>query len=257
MTEKTIDRNNLTTSDYWDRQWENTKLPSTLDVRKYPWRAFHELLGNILPVNEQHKVLEIGCAPGKWLLYFHTHFKYMLYGIEYSPVGYRKTVENLTAAGVSFRVLQEDFFSSSLTEKMDVVFSYGVIEHFDDTARAVRKHLDYLAPEGTLAVILPNFTGLYGMLQRLADKKILAGHKIVSLCEFRELMNETGMEEIAGSYMGIFNLGLINWSHTPRLFLHLINFINTAVHFAVARLHIKLETRMFSPYFIYVGKRKK
>ena len=64
---------------------------------------------------------------------------------------------------------QQSVLSMSLEEQADVVFSVGLVEHFDPagTRAAVLAHLDALRPRGTLIVTFPTPTLLYRMARGL------------------------------------------------------------------------------------------
>ena len=53
----------------------------------------------------------------------------------------------------------------------DIVFSVGLIEHFDPagTARVVAAHFDYLRPGGTAIITFPTPTWLYRVVRGLAE----------------------------------------------------------------------------------------
>ncbi len=57
----------------------------------------------------------------------------------------------------------------------DVVYSAGVIEHFEDPSRIVRIHAELLKPGGLALITVPNLRGIYG---RLASEETLAIHNL-------------------------------------------------------------------------------
>lgn len=65
-----------------------------------------------------------------------------------------------------------DVLSASRPDRLyDIVFSVGLIEHFDPagTARAVAAHFDYLRPGGTAIITFPTPTWLYRGVRGLAE----------------------------------------------------------------------------------------
>lgn len=65
-----------------------------------------------------------------------------------------------------------DVLSASKPDRLyDIVFSVGLIEHFDPagTARAVAAHFDYLRPGGTAIITFPTPTWLYRAVRGLAE----------------------------------------------------------------------------------------
>lgn len=69
-------------------------------------------------------------------------------------------------------VRQGDALAISEPERLyDIVFSVGLIEHFDPagTARVVAAHFDFLRPGGTAIITFPTPTWLYRGVRRLAE----------------------------------------------------------------------------------------
>jgi len=251
-----MDKINLTTSNYWDERWDRLTLPAVIEVNHIPGNCFDRVFKTYLPRDANLKLIELGCAPGKWLHYFNTMFGYQVYGVEYSPIGYNKTLENLAALRVKGQIANADVMAPPSFEPMDIVFSYGLVEHFGDTKNILEKHLLYAAKDGLVITILPNFGGFYGILQKMADEKVFAGHKIIGLEEIKRTMSELGIKEIYAGYNGIFNLGLVNWGRTPRVFTSLINIINSVTHKLLKLFGIRTETALFSPYFTFIGRKQ-
>jgi phospholipid N-methyltransferase len=69
-------------------------------------------------------------------------------------------------------IIQGDVLSASAPERLyDIVFSVGLIEHFDaaGTARAVASHFKYLRAGGTAVITFPTPTWLYLVVRGLAE----------------------------------------------------------------------------------------
>ena len=107
------------------------------------------VLPKFIKHNNTAKVIEVGSAPGKNLIKWHKLFGHIPFGVEYTEVGTeinRKLFvqnnldpENIIQADF----LSEDFLNSN-SEKYDVVYSMGFIEHFDNPALIVQNHLKIL-----------------------------------------------------------------------------------------------------------------
>lgn len=100
-------------------------------------------------------------------------------GVDYSPRGVAISRDLLRSLGVDGDVRCEDMFSTTFKpESFDVVFSAGVIEHFDDPREIVRSHVRLVRPGGKAIITIPNYGGLYGRLQRHFDPANLALHNL-------------------------------------------------------------------------------
>jgi 2-polyprenyl-3-methyl-5-hydroxy-6-metoxy-1,4-benzoquinol methylase len=175
--------NDLTRVDHWNDTWAGDirlRLPSPLIVAT---RDLQRLLK--AHVREGNKVLEIGCAPGKLLAWIAAVLRASVAGIDYSPRGLAQTHRLFSALNLTADLRCEDFRGTTFpANNFDVVFSVGVIEHFDDPRDIVRKHLSLVRPGGTALMTVPNYSGIYGRLQRYFDAESLLFHntKIMS-CE--------------------------------------------------------------------------
>jgi 2-polyprenyl-3-methyl-5-hydroxy-6-metoxy-1,4-benzoquinol methylase len=179
----------LTTVEHWDRAWgkpPRARLPSSLN----PWVAdLKRLLGNRFP--NGGSALEIGCAPGKLLLWLAVERRARVSGIDYSPVGVAHTNHLFAAVGASIDLRQEDVFETSFRpETFDLVYSMGVIEHFSDPTGIVRKHIELTKRGGRTVITIPNYGGIFGRVQRMLDPENLAIHNtnIMSPSALRELV---------------------------------------------------------------------
>ena len=63
-----------------------------------------------LPVNGNFNILEIGGAPGQFLVYMAKNFKYHLHSPDYSMVGNDKTLRNLAIAHIPVQVYERSVF---------------------------------------------------------------------------------------------------------------------------------------------------
>ena len=97
-----------------------------------------------------------------------------------------------------------DFFSYTSDRKYDVVFSSGFIEHFQDTWGVIARHVELLSENGHLLVLIPNFLGLNGKLQRWFDKENLDAHNLSSMeiPRLREIMQTFGLRDVEVDYLG-------------------------------------------------------
>ena len=121
------------------------------------------------------KVLVIvqGCAPAKRLICFAKEFGYDVYGIDYSERGVEIARENLKIAGVEGIILCEDIFQSSFEEQsFDIVYSMGLIEHFESPTEIIDVHIKLLKRGGMLIITIPNFKdSLYFTLSMILGKE--------------------------------------------------------------------------------------
>lgn len=200
----------------WETYWERVVLP--LEVKKVGKGFKDEMLkifDRFLPKNPNLSILEIGGAPGAFLIYMAKNFHYRISSLDYSRIGCKKTKENLALLNLKGTVYQADLFSDTIARMplFDIVYSLGFVEHFSDLDEIIEKHLKLLKPGGILLIGVPNFLGInHWMLKRL-NPALLDQHNLTSmdLKNWEILENRFKLKPLFKGYVG----GL-----EPRVFLH-------------------------------------
>jgi cyclopropane fatty-acyl-phospholipid synthase-like methyltransferase len=169
---------NLASKAFWeDDYFAGVTLPSRPSM-DYPYeRTLAGALRRHAALEPGQSVVEIGCAPARWLVWYAETFGARVTGIEYTDKGARISRENLQAAGHEGTIRQGDFFTDEVGGgAFDLVLSLGFIEHFDDLDAVFARHVDFVKPGGRIALGVPNFRGLTGLFQRWGDPSFLGLH---------------------------------------------------------------------------------
>lgn len=176
---------------HWESAWAarpRLSFPSGLDIGT---RNVLRLLGRYLRPGMRY--VEIGCAPGKILSWVAREIQAPVCGIDYSPTGVDTTRWLCKGLDVKADLRCEDAMNSSFEQGVfDLVFSCGLIEHFDDPAPMVAAHVKLLAPGGIALIAVPNYSGIYLKLQTWCDPANLAIHNL-------GIMNEQAIRMLAPS----------------------------------------------------------
>ena len=131
--------------EYWNH--ENHVASGMPD---YCERATRELFDRLLPDVHGKKVLDIGCGHGQTLTYFQKRGA-LPYGVDMSPESVRVARQH------GFEVEEGDCCALPYpNESFDVVFSIGVVEHFQATKKAIAEHIRVLRQGGKAIIIIPN-----------------------------------------------------------------------------------------------------
>lgn len=174
---------------FWESAYTGAiryRLPSKLNVAT----------ANFIRLLEPHvepgtKVLEIGFAPGKLLAYLAARRAAAVAGIDFLKSGVQVAERLFRELGIQGDLRCEDLFHSSFPDgAFDVVYSLGVVEHFDNPRLVVEHHVRLLRPGGVGLIAIPNYGGLYGQFQSWLDPANLAMHNL-------EIMNLDALKALA------------------------------------------------------------
>jgi len=219
----------LTEKIFWEKFWNNISLPQKVDYSFKNDRIIAETIKKHIPsANKDKTVIEIGCAPGKWLVMFNKELGYKIAGLEYSEPAFIKTLENFEINEIGkedTEIELVDFLNANLKKTYDVVISLGFIEHFDDIENIFTKHFELLNNSGYLILGVPNFRGLNYFIQKLIDKyidqKIIPNHnlKVMNPKTLDSFAKKLNLKKVFSAHIGGFEPGLFNASVIKPRFL--------------------------------------
>jgi len=255
--------------EFWDRWWEKSSLPDPIDphrpgLKNYPFRRFHQYFERLFRGGHTDfmEMIEVGCAQSVYLPYFAKQFGYKASGIDRSETGCKAARALLQREGIRGDIYCADFFRApeQLLRRFDVVVSFGVVEHFEPTAEAVRAMASLLKPEGRMISSVPNLTGLLGKYQSLLDWNIYSVHVPLSRQSLASAHREAGLEIERCEYFLPINLEVLNvesWARGfPSWFINRSHgAISRALWFVDDHLVRIPPNRWTSPYIICVARR--
>jgi 2-polyprenyl-3-methyl-5-hydroxy-6-metoxy-1,4-benzoquinol methylase len=242
---------------YWDKTYQRAASPRALDphdrgIRNYSKRQFHEFLSKALVGMHGRNLLEIGCGDSVFLPYFSNELGLNVSGIDYSEAGCEKASGMLVREGVSGEVVCADVFCppARLLGKFDVVVSFGVVEHFVETAECLSAFARFLKPGGTILTFVPNMNGLMGRLQKLLDSKVYAKHIPLDHSALRQAHEQAGLSVLHCDYFQFNNFfvpninevtqGSLEW-YVKSAFLKLLHYASGVIWL------LEMLIRPFSP----------
>lgn len=195
--------------EYWTQFWKNFTLPPPINihssnVNEYPNRILHKLFKKAFSGLDTSgkKILEIGCGNSVFLTYFKKEFGFDIYGLDYSEFGCKQTEKIFERDQVDGKVILADAFQPPLDyiEKFDVVCSFGVVEHFENTAATLKAFSKFVKPGGILISTMPNFKGATGTLHKLLNKPVYDVHVPLGTKEMGIAMSNAGLKEEINEY---------------------------------------------------------
>lgn len=190
--------NNITDKEYWDNYWKNyqyDKIPKKVVFERFMPKLTRGI-----------SFIEIGGFPGVHAAYFHQRgmreVTILDFHINKEIVRNFEKINGLPEGTI--RCVDSDFFTFSSEKKYDVVFSSGFIEHFQDTRDVIARHVDLLSEKGQLLIIIPNFLGLNGEIQRRYDKENLDAHNLQSMkiSYLKKIMQTFDLYDVSVDYLG-------------------------------------------------------
>ncbi len=194
---------------YWDHVWTGQSIPEPFtpgprNRHTYAEMAFHGLFARLFAGDDRtgKRFLEVGAARSTWLPYFAREYGFTVSGIDYSELGCAQARAILEQAGVDGQILCADFFAppGELIGQFDALLSFGVIEHFADTADCVEAFARFLRPGGVMISIVPNLLGIGGFLQKRVCRNIYDVHNVLDRRSLRAAHQRAGLDVKASRY---------------------------------------------------------
>ena len=149
---------------------------------------------------------------------------------------------------------------NDLLEKFDLVVSFGVVEHFEDTAQCLKSCEAFLKPGGILFTLIPNMTGILGFVQKLLDRDVYEIHvpltqKKLAQAHQRENLNLKTCEYFTFINLNVLNSGSFS-SHILNQYLrHILSGISK-IFWKLERYGVKIPgNRYTSPYLIAISEK--
>lgn len=153
---------------------------------------------------KRHKqILEVGCGQGRFMSLFSN-----ISGLEYS----QKFINIAKKRGVKGKIFKGDAFNMPFRSgTFDMVFSTGLIEHYEDKQKLVSEHVRVLKMNGLCLITVPS-SGLDGYLVNLLREVVYKGTKMYEPSYLGErmkseilysLLEKEGLKKIK-----VYNIGL-------------------------------------------------
>jgi hypothetical protein len=103
----------------------------------------------------------------------------------------------------------------ALLGRFDVVTSFGVVEHFDDTAGCVRALARMLRPGGMVLTEVPNMAGGVGAIQRALDRAVYDMHVPLDAEALATAHRDAGLVDVSSEYLVFASSGVLNADELP------------------------------------------
>ncbi len=275
----------LTNRDYWDEVHKTNqtsqktsnvlkeivkKIYRTIFNNHYSYKDYlfwEKFYNNFMPNKPGLKVLEVGSAPGYFLIQLHKRFNYIPFGIEFSREGFsfNKNLFMINKLN-SNNLIYADFFSKEIQykykEAFDIVISRGFVEHFTDTYKVIFNHLNLLKKGGLLFIMIPNLMGFNYELMKFFNRDVISKHNlnIMDKANFLKIVSKFRLKKLYCNYFGTFSFGIFLTENNlfKALILNLLKKLQyyLDIMFLILFKRKGFETKYFSPFLVYVGIKK-
>jgi SAM-dependent methyltransferase len=247
--------NLLTDRDFWVKYWESKTDLSVVIPENY---LFHRQLADIVKRDQVQTAIELGGFPGYYAVFLKRYLKLDVTLLDYfvhPPI----TEELLQTNGLAkddIHIIETDLFKYEPAKQYDLVLSCGLIEHFNDTADIINRHIAFVKPGGTLFITLPNFKALNGWFQKNFDKENYDKHNIdcMNPALLAKICEDSGLQVLQSRYFGRFSL----WLENEKQKSIGVRILKKSMWLA-GKLFTKafaFDSKQLSPYIILEAKKK-
>ena len=168
-------------------------------LTQYLEKELVEAIRSTIPRKPGLKILEVGCANGRWLRWFAREYNSDGYGLDLSTAGFKRDLDLLKGDALHLPYTDGSF---------DIVYSFGLVEHFqkEDRMRILHEKARVLSNGGYMICALPNlFLSLeYFWVKYFYDYKQGYRHFVVRPLELDRAFRDLGLEVKHFSYIGVF-----------------------------------------------------
>ena len=240
---------NLTDRPFWQSFWESKK-----DLIFYikPNYVFGDILAKLIAEKKIKNAIELGGFPGYYATYLkkYRHLDTTLFDYFVHQELIDQLLEKNGLKPGDIHIIEADLFEYQPKTLYDLVLSFGLIEHFNDTKSIIETHLHFLKPGGVLFITLPNFKGVNGWIQRKFDNDNYAKHNIDSMDPrlLTDYCRQLGLIEVESYYHGRFSVWLENRSEHGGFVRGLVKTIWLAGK--IFTKIVPVESRALSPYIV-------
>lgn len=250
---------------YWDSNWTDSDKPilfseENKNLDNYVNLQLHKYFKSLFGEKGDFSILEIGCANSIWPIYFNQFFNARVDGLDYSEVGCQKSRELLKYHNTPGNIYCSNLFDppKEILNKYDYVVSFGVVEHFEDTANCLQSCAKFLKPGGKLITLIPNIPGIIGLIQKRIDREVYDVHVPLTKETLSRAHQEASLRLDNCEYFLSINLNVVNSgsfsSNKYNTYFRRLLSVPSKTCWILEKYGLRIpENRFTSPYIIAIA----
>ncbi len=153
----------------------------------------------------QINILELGGGASDWLIHFGRTYPCRIWSVDYSREGCARLREKMEKWHIPGTILERDFFdlkAEDIGAPIDLVLSFGLLEHFTDRGPIYELAKSLLSDRGMFIAVVPNLNALNFRWVKFANPALMDWHCRLDLPALRDELAARGFPETGGRYIG-------------------------------------------------------
>lgn len=251
------------TKEYWESNWK-LAASGLKEKNTFFWRQIDSVFLRFFSKTSGPNLhlLEVGAGASEWLPRLHSKYGFQVSGLDYSHEGCKRCIATFEENQIEGEVYQCDMFDSNhqLEGRFDVVCSFGLVEHFDDTAKAISACAKFVKSHGLVITFIPNMKGINGFFYKLFNRDVFDTHLPIDLNELVTAHKNAGLKVIYQSYILSLPAVLDGDRVESNLFKKIIRktafFLTKTIWWIQENIWQIPESPITSPYMICIAKKQ-
>lgn len=155
--------------DMWDFFWSQGFIQRLIDIARQFETSFY-ISTFLKPYLNVGSFCELGCGTSILLSKIAKGVDKIV-ALDYSSQALEVSKVRFEKAGISnYELVQRDIRNTKdISERYDVVFSNGLVEHFKEPHKAIRAHLELTKENGTTLILVPHQYSIKKLWFKLTD----------------------------------------------------------------------------------------
>jgi 2-polyprenyl-3-methyl-5-hydroxy-6-metoxy-1,4-benzoquinol methylase len=258
------DNKDLAKKEHWDAVYRSYHVTANWRPSSYEEVCLEHMFNRAIEKHRPKSVLEVGCGNTHWLGYIQQRHGLKIAGLDYSEKGCDMARSNLARQGATGTIHCADMFTATPDDvgTYDMLYSLGVVEHFEDLEHVLANLARFLNPGGLMITEIPNLASFHGALDWVWQPELYYKHKVIRKKELINAHEKAGITLSDAYYLGRFSMNIVNWEvyHRFGFFKHLVPFMRKVAgktnQIMLRRAETGPGSAFLSPFIVFEGTKE-